>query len=276
MGFTALAVLGGLLVLAAPVAAANPPGNNGTIKIDGVEWDQHPNNEPHPGCIFQVDFYGFDEGDLWADVVFEAQAPTGSGVLLEDRVFIGEDDNSGGGSTRGLDAEAGNQTDADGAAYYDLSAALASYEAHPQQGYHVKLTIHADGSQGADVKHKVFWVQACETPEEVTPPTGGGELPGNEENPTTGGGETPTTGNEEIPTTGGGQPGGDVATGGSVLGGRGFGRLSGEGAGGQMIPDTAMTSQSPVGSSLLLLGVAVTLGGMVTASRIRGAGEGAR
>jgi hypothetical protein len=26
----------------------------------------------------------------------------------------------------------------------------------------VKLTIHAEGSQGADVKHKVFWVEGCE------------------------------------------------------------------------------------------------------------------
>ncbi len=34
---------------------------------------------------------------------------------------------------------------------------------HPQQGYHVKLTIHAPGSQGADTKHKVFWVEPCET-----------------------------------------------------------------------------------------------------------------
>ncbi len=41
-------------------AAANPPGNNGTIKIDGVPFDDHPDNQPHVGCIFQVDFYGFD------------------------------------------------------------------------------------------------------------------------------------------------------------------------------------------------------------------------
>ena len=28
----------------------------------------------------------------------------------------------------------------------------------------MKLTINADGSQGADVKHKVFWVTGCDTP----------------------------------------------------------------------------------------------------------------
>ena len=91
------------LVVAAPVAAKNPPGNNGTVKIDRLPFDDHPNNEPHVGCQFQVDFYGFDEGDLWADVTFEAHPPTGSGILLTDRIDIGEDDNSGAGSEAGLD-----------------------------------------------------------------------------------------------------------------------------------------------------------------------------
>jgi hypothetical protein len=37
-------------------------------------------------------------------------------------------------------------------------------EPQPQQGFHVKLTINAEGSQGADVKHKVFWVTGCDVP----------------------------------------------------------------------------------------------------------------
>jgi hypothetical protein len=32
-----------------------------------------------------------------------------------------------------------------------------------RQGFHVKLTVHAEGSQGADTKHKVFWVEGCKT-----------------------------------------------------------------------------------------------------------------
>ena len=116
-------------------------------------FDDAPNNEPHVGCTFQVDFYGYDEGDLFADVTFGVHPPTGRDVvLLEDEVFIGEDDNSGGGSEAGLDA---SET-------YTLD--LTGFEPHPQQGWHVKLTINADGSQGADVKHKVFWVSGCETP----------------------------------------------------------------------------------------------------------------
>jgi hypothetical protein len=140
----------GLTGLAVPTAfAQDPPGNNGTIKIDGVAFDKHPDNQPHVGCTFQVDFYGFDEGDLDAHVTFKAHPPTGNRVLEEDTVFIGEDDNSGGGSEAGLDA---SET-------YTLN--LSGLEPKPNQGFHIKLTINAEGSQGKDTKHKVFWVKDC-------------------------------------------------------------------------------------------------------------------
>jgi hypothetical protein len=151
-----MAALAVSLAIAAPVSAA--PGNNGTIKIDGVEFDDHPNNQPHVGCTFQVDFYGFDEGDLFAEVIFEAKAPSGSGVLLTDSVFIGEDDASGGGSVAGLDASA------------EYTLDVTGLTEHPRQGYHVKLTIHAEGSRGADTKHKTFWVTGCEPCEEPDDP----------------------------------------------------------------------------------------------------------
>ena len=138
------------------LAGANPQGNNGTVKVDGQPFDSHPNNEPHVGCPFEVDFYGFDEGDLFAYVTFEAQPPTGDAVLLTDTVFIGEDDRSGGGSEAGLDAEAS----------YSLAGLLSAFEPHPNQGYHVRLTVNADGSKGADTKHKTFWVTDCD----YTPP----------------------------------------------------------------------------------------------------------
>jgi hypothetical protein len=60
---------------------------------------------------------------------------------------------------------------ADASETYDLSALLAGFEQHPQQGWHVKLTVNNDGAQGADVKHKVGWVSGCETtPPTTTPP----------------------------------------------------------------------------------------------------------
>jgi hypothetical protein len=135
-------------------AAGDPPGNNGTVKIDGAAFDDHPDNEPHVGCEFQVDLYGFDSSeetgeDLEATVTFEAVPPTeGEEPLVEDTVAIGED-------------AAGGGTDLDASETYDLTDALAGIEPHAQQGWHVKLTVHADGSQGADTKHKVFWVEGC-------------------------------------------------------------------------------------------------------------------
>jgi hypothetical protein len=151
----AMALIGGaLLVPGAAVAASNPPGNNGTVKIDARPFDAAPDNEPHVGCTFQVDFYAYDQGDLHAQVTFEAHAPTlrpedGDQALLTDSVFIGEDDNSGGSSEDGLDAR---QT-------YRLD--FTGITPHPEQGFHVKLTVNAEGSQGADTKHKVFWVTGC-------------------------------------------------------------------------------------------------------------------
>jgi hypothetical protein len=145
-----MAIVSCLALAGLAAAAPNPPGNNGTIKVDGIPFDDAPDNEPHVGCTFQVDFYGFDQGDLFADVTFEAHPPTGPvQVLLTDTVFIGEDDNAGGGSQAGLDASQTYTLDFDG------------IQPHPNQGFHVKLTIHADGSQGADTKHKVFWVTGC-------------------------------------------------------------------------------------------------------------------
>jgi hypothetical protein len=152
-GLTALPVAALLLLINPLQAAAAPPGNNGTIKVDKVVFDSAPNNEPHVGCSFQIDFYGFDQGT--AKVTFVAQAPTGKdgAPLLSDTVTWGTDQR--GGSEAGLNADR----------TYSLADALAKagYTPHPKQGYHVKLTINAPGAQGADTKHKVFWVKGCDT-----------------------------------------------------------------------------------------------------------------
>jgi len=180
---TAAVILAGGAVLLANLASAapNPPGNNGTVKIDDVPFDDAPNNEPHVGCVFEVDFYGYDQGNLNADVTFESHPPTGPiQVLLTDTLFIGEDDNSGGGSEAGLDASR------------EYTLDFTGIEPHPNQGFHVKLTVHADGSQGADTKHKVFWTTGCGG---VSPTTTTTTLP--EETTTT----TSTTLPEETTTT---------------------------------------------------------------------------
>jgi LPXTG-motif cell wall-anchored protein len=200
VGLASMVVGGACLAVTIPGQAAaqvGPPGNNGTVKIDGVDFDNHPDNEPHVGCVFQVDWYGFDEGDLFSDVSFEVHPPTGSPeVILEDEVFIGEDDNSGGGSEAGLDASE----------MYDLTDALQRFEPHPQQGWHVKLTVNNDGSQGADVKHKVFWVTGCETPPTTSTSTTSTSTTSTSTTSTTMGGSTTSTtmgGSTTSTTTGG-------------------------------------------------------------------------
>jgi LPXTG-motif cell wall-anchored protein len=162
-------------VQAAP--AGEPAGNNGTIKVDGTEFDTHPDNQPHVGCSFQVDFYGFD-ANTEVTMVFEAQPPTGDAVLVTEDAVLHDDDNSGGGSEAGLD----------GQFTIDLTDALASFTPHEQQGFHVKLTITADDGdeQGAQIKHKTYWVEGCDV--------------GTTDGGTTTGGVAPTTG--EADTTG--------------------------------------------------------------------------
>ena len=138
-----------MLMVPSGPAWADPPGNNGTVKVDGVAFDDAPDNEPHVDCVFQVDFYGYDQGDLQATYTFTIHPPSGSpAVIASGSLLIGED-------------PAGGGTDLDGSATIDLSGALAGFEPHPNQGFHVKLTVNAQGSIGADVKHKVSWV-TCE------------------------------------------------------------------------------------------------------------------
>jgi LPXTG-motif cell wall-anchored protein len=229
-----------ILAQAGAAAAPNPPGNNGTIKIDDTPFDDHPNNEPHVGCVFQVDFYGYDEGDLDATVTFEAHPPTqregDDQVLLTDTVFIGEDDNSGGGSQAGLDASA----------TYTLD--FTGIQPHPNQGFHVKLTVHADGSHSADTKHKVFWVTDCASGTTTTTTTsrGGGSKA------TTTSGTTTTTDASRQGTTTTTSAGGDSASS-SPGGSAGGGGSSGTGGGG--LPLTGANAVSLLAAGLVLVGL---------------------
>jgi hypothetical protein len=144
--------LGGFM---APAAfAQDPGGNNGTVKVDGVAFGAHQNNEPHVGCIFEIDFYNYDAGGLEATVTFTGQAPTGKGIVLIDSDTVElQDDPAGGG------------TDVDAQVEYDLSSLVGLLGApHENQGFHIKLTVHAEGSKGADTKHKVFWVKCAPSP----------------------------------------------------------------------------------------------------------------
>lgn len=255
MGLAALPAAALLLVVNPLQAGAAPAGNNGTVKIDGAEFDTHPDNEPHVGCEFQVDFYGFDKGDYNAKVTFTAQAPTGKGeVLKAGTAFIGGDDNSGGGSQAGLDAEE----------KYDLTEALSSgdYPEHPQQGFHVKLTVNAPGSQGNDTKHKVFWVKGCTTqPSSNTTAPTTTRVTGNTS------GNTETSSNPNTPAKAGvgtnvlGETltNNPAATPGAAVEGNNVAQPDGTAPASNLAATGA-----PVGMSLLVAAIALTLGALAT------------
>ncbi len=133
-------------------AKADPRGNNGTVKIDGEAFDDGRGNEPHVGCVFQVDFYGFDAGDT-ATITFTGKAPTGGGLLHSETRTLISDDAAGGGQDR------------DATLTYSVSnqlSELLSVTPHPKQGWHVKLAVDVDSAPGG-AKQKVFWIDCPQT-----------------------------------------------------------------------------------------------------------------
>jgi hypothetical protein len=151
----------GTLAVASPAAAGDPPGANGTIKIDGPVYDADINNEPHVDCGFRVKFFGFDQ-DQHANIVFSVWAPSGPQVevLRQDNVLISDD------------SAAGGLHDPDAVLEYSADQLnLGDYKLHPKQGYHVKLDVELVGGPG-NGKHKVFWIQPCQGGGETPPPSG--------------------------------------------------------------------------------------------------------
>lgn len=149
-----LVAVGVLFVVAAvlgPRADAAPAGNNGTVKVNDLDMDGH-GNDPHVSCVFDIKWYGFDEGTQTADVTFTIQSLTHGLLLLTDTF-----DFQGTGPGDQLDATKS----------YDLSDPLAALTPQNHQGFHVRLEVDTTGSQGADKKFKVFWV-SCAPPQTTT------------------------------------------------------------------------------------------------------------
>jgi LPXTG-motif cell wall-anchored protein len=136
-------------------AAKVPPGNKGTVKIDNEFFDGIPNNVPHPGCDFHIQFFYFPR-DTTATYTFKLIAPTKDG--------------STSGSVE-LDSTATPNADL----LLNLNSFLtdSGVDPQPKQGFHVKLTIHAPGAIGADVKHKVFWIKCASSTTPPPPPPPG-------------------------------------------------------------------------------------------------------
>ena len=94
-------------------------------------------------------------------MALSAQPPSGKFTFVKgDEVGIGED-------------AAGGAPDLDAVVVVTLTAAdLAGLIEHPQQGFHLKLEVHAEGSIGNDTKFKVFWVEGCAPGSSLQAPAG--------------------------------------------------------------------------------------------------------
>jgi uncharacterized repeat protein (TIGR01451 family) len=124
-------------------------GNNGTIKLDGEPLSGGHANHPHLACNLNVEFFGFDKGTNTADVVIEAQSPSGSGTVPVANGAPLHFTFTGQGAGGAFDV----------AKLYTLDTSGLSM--HPQQGFHIKWSVSVNGG---NAKHKVIWVQPCAAP----------------------------------------------------------------------------------------------------------------
>ena len=154
------AVPGGRAGAAAKTPSGDPPGNNGTVKIDQSDVpDEDKGNEPIGGddCTIWLKFYGFDK-DQRADITFTAHPPSGTKQLIADKgpapdhpgVLI-SDDPAGGGQ------------DEDAVISYDLTSVVQGLKPQAKHGYHIKLSVDVRGAPGS-AKHKVFWINCTPAP----------------------------------------------------------------------------------------------------------------
>jgi LPXTG-motif cell wall-anchored protein len=152
-----------LCVAAAPGTALaadhDPRGNNGTVKIDGEAFDGSHGNEPHVGCTFHLDFFGFDAAQT-ATITFTGQAPTKTGTLLTQKGVSISDDAAGGGQ------------DTDAVLSYTADQLGLTGQPQAKQGWHVKVAVDVDDAPGG-AKQKVFWLSCPSTAPErsTTTPT---------------------------------------------------------------------------------------------------------
>ncbi|MGC5017612.1 hypothetical protein [Micromonospora sp. DT47] len=150
LAFAAPAWAGAALTPAAP---HNPAGDNGTVKIDGKSFEDKVDNQPHVTCDFELEFFNFDTYQA-ADITLTAQPPSGNGKVvwyLKNKVISTDD--AGGAENDHDEVIRLSSADLD----------LAGLEAHPKQGYHLKLDVDLTDGRSSDAKHKVFWLQPCLT-----------------------------------------------------------------------------------------------------------------
>jgi hypothetical protein len=131
--------------------------NSGSIKIARIGDDTHTDNDPHPGCTFRVDFYGFQAGTY--TLTIRTISPTGDALLVTDSVTLATD-------ARGNEFQTSRT--------YDVSAGLTGAP-HAQQGYHLRVDVKRTDTNGEGSKTKVFWLDCAPAGDEVAGPGTGDE-----------------------------------------------------------------------------------------------------
>jgi hypothetical protein len=154
----------GAFVLVQPASATGdePPGANGSVKIDEAPVDSDPSNEPHVGCGFSLQFFGFDEGTNTASVTFEAWPGTGDktgvGALKGAASFTFDGERPPGNAL--------NHTE-------DYLLDTSELTPNDKGEVHIKVdvTVTDAGGKVAFHKYKVFWTGACLDDDETPTPT---------------------------------------------------------------------------------------------------------
>ncbi len=145
---TMFALVIAMFITAIP-AQANPPGNNGTIKIEGHNFDSGHDNDPHVSCDFSVEYFGYDTSTRTVDSTFWAWPPSASKPFVVTPL-IGRTHFTFQGSG------AGNALD-----HRELYRLPTNGMKAVNGQYHYKTQVHVSGSIGADTKYKTFWTGSC-------------------------------------------------------------------------------------------------------------------
>jgi hypothetical protein len=156
------ALASGNVVTASPASDSNGSAkgnsNNGTVKIHSGSQDatvdgiDHPNNQPHVSCPFDIVFENFDTGQQ-VTATLTAQPPSGHGQVVFTKTI----------TLTGSGQGAANNF---GGLIHVTNLDLSGLFRQPQQGYHLKLNVAALPS-----KFKVFWTNGCVAPAVVTTTT---------------------------------------------------------------------------------------------------------
>jgi hypothetical protein len=186
-----LAAVGGLLIVqpAAATSGNQPPGANGSVKIDEIPVDSTkppPGNEPHiDDCHFAVQFFGFDEGQNSVVVTFRGWPPSGDKSVVNALEGRSEFTFEGG-------TPPGNTLNHTEPYVLDTSGLTVNHKGE----VHIKLhVIVTDAGGKVDFKKfKVFWVKQCGP---TAPPT---PAPSETPTPTETPSPTPTETSTESPS----------------------------------------------------------------------------